>query len=203
MNVCRNVLDVVFVDKSSLVEATKESDLQLSLTVLVTHDLGWPVGKPFLLGVHDPMKRPTGLRKPMFVSSVNTFMTSHILLMTAIIPGVGVSVAVSACGQLSDVIDAVPEHLAGLVSHGAVGPVVDHHVVHDVLDVRLVLLEDPVLDRLALGQHLVQVDVSFQKKLCSPLFFSETCKSLSVRRVNDPVFSNRGFSVLKYTGGLI
>ena len=119
------------------------------------------------------------------------------------VPGVGVSVAVPAGGELRDVVDAVPEHLPGLVSHGAVRPVVDDHVVHDVLDVRLVLLEDPLLDRLALGQHLVQVDVSFQKKLCSPLFFSETCKSFSVRRVNDPVFSNRGFSVLKYTGGLI
>ena len=130
-------------------------------------------------------------------------MTSQIWLRTAIIPGVGVSVAVTACGQLSDVIYAVSEHLASLISHSAVRPVVDHHVVHDVLDVRLVLLEDPVLDRLALGKHLVQVDVSFQKKLCSPLFFSETCKSFSVRRVNDPVFSNCGFSVLKYAGGLI
>ena len=79
MNVCGDVLDVVFVHKSSLVEATKESDLQLSLTVLVTNHLGWPVGKPFLLGVHDPMKGPTRLREPMLVTSVNTFiMTSQI-----------------------------------------------------------------------------------------------------------------------------
>ena len=148
------------------------------------------------------MKRPTGLREQMFVTSVNTLMmTSQTWLMTAIIPGVGVSVAVPTCGQLSDVIDAVPEHLASLISHGAVRPVVDHHVVHDVLDVRLVLLEDPVLDHLALGQHLVQVQV--QKKLSSPLFLSETCKSLPVCRVDDPVLSNRGFSVLKNAGGLI
>ena len=113
------------------------------------------------------------------------------------VPGVGVSVAVPAGGELRDVVDAVPEHLPGLVSHGAVRPVVDDHVVHDVLDVRLVLLEDPVLDCLALGQHLVQVDVSFQKELCSPLFLAKTCKSLPVRRIDDPVFSNRGFSVLK------
>ena len=123
--------------------------------------------------------------------------------LTTIIPGVGISVAVPACGQLSDVINTVSEHLTSLISHGAVCPVIDDHIVHDVLDVRLVLLEDPVLDCLAFGQHLVQVDVSFQKKLCSPLFLAETCKSFSVRRVNDTVFSNSGFSVLKYSGGSI
>ena len=157
MNVCGDVLDVVFVHKSSLVEATKESDLQLSLTVLVTNHLGWPVGKPFLLRVHNPMKGPTRLCEPMLVSSVNTLiMTSQIWIMTTIIPGVGISVAVPACGQLSDVIDTVSEHLASLVSHGAVRPMVDDHVVHDVLDVRLVLLQHAVLGRHALPHHLQQ-----------------------------------------------
>ena len=72
---------MVFVDKSSLVEATKESDLQLAIAVLVPHDLGWPVGKPFLLGVHDPVKRPTGLREPMFVSPENILMSSLLKLV--------------------------------------------------------------------------------------------------------------------------
>ena len=65
---------MVFVDQSSLVEATKESHLQLALTVLVTHDLGWPVGKPFLLGVDNPMEGPTGLREPMLVSPESTMI---------------------------------------------------------------------------------------------------------------------------------
>lgn len=65
---------MVFVHQSSLMEATKESHLQLALTVLVTYDLGRPVGKPFLLGVDNPMKGPTGLREPMFVSPESTMM---------------------------------------------------------------------------------------------------------------------------------
>ena len=63
-------------------------------------------------------------------------------------------VAVSAGGELGDVVDAVSEHLPGLVRHVAVGAVVDDHVMHDVLDVRLVLLQHAVLGRHALPHHL-------------------------------------------------
>ena len=71
--------------------------------------------------------------------------------------GTGVApVAVSAGGELGDVVDAVSEHLPGLVRHVAVRAVVDDHVVHDVLDVRLVLLQDAVLGRHALTHHLQQ-----------------------------------------------
>lgn len=75
---------MVFVNKSSLVEATKESDLQLAIAILVPHDLGWPVGKPFLLGIHDPVKRPTGLREPMFVSPENIMMSSSLMSWTVL-----------------------------------------------------------------------------------------------------------------------
>ena len=75
---------MVFVNKSSLVEATKESNLQLAIAILVPHDLGWPVGKPFLLGIHDPVKRPTGLREPMFVSPENILMSSSLMSWTVL-----------------------------------------------------------------------------------------------------------------------
>ena len=106
-------------------------------------------------------------------------------------------VAVSAGGELGDVVDAVSEHLPGLVRHVAVGAVVDDHVVHDVLDVRLELLKYPILHGLALGHHLVQVNVSLQKELCSPLLLPEAGEGLSVSRVDDPVLAYCGLPVLE------
>ena len=63
-------------------------------------------------------------------------------------------VAIPAGDHLRQVDGAVSEHESGAVRHLAVHPVVDHHVVHDVLHVRLVLLDHTVLLRLTLYQHL-------------------------------------------------
>ena len=63
-------------------------------------------------------------------------------------------VAIPAGDHLRQVDGAVSEHESGAVGHLAVHPVVDHHVVHDVLHVRLVLLHHPILLRLAFDQHL-------------------------------------------------
>ena len=74
--------------------------------------------------------------------------------MSKALPGVGKSVAVPAGVELGEIVDTVSEHLPGLVRHVAVGAVVDDHVVHDVLDVRLVLLQHAVLGRHTLPHHL-------------------------------------------------
>ena len=180
MNVCGYGFNMMFLHKSSLMEPTKEPDLYLGLSVFFPHDLSRPVGETFLFGVDNLMEGSAGLGKPVLV-----------------IPGVGVSVAIPAGVQLRQIVDTVSEHLAGLVSHVAVAPVVDHHVVHDVLDVRLELLKYPILHGLALGHHLVQVNVSLQKELCSPLLLPEAGEGLSVSRVDDPVLAYCGLPVLE------
>ena len=63
-------------------------------------------------------------------------------------------VAITTSDHLCQVDGTVAEHQSGAVGHLAVHPVVDHHVVHDVLHVRLVLLHHTVLLRLTLYQHL-------------------------------------------------
>ena len=106
-------------------------------------------------------------------------------------------VAVSAGGELGDVVDAVSEHLPGLVRHVAVPAVVDDHVVDNVLDVRLELLQDPVLHSLTLGHHFVKVDVSLQQELGPPLLLPEASEGLPVGGVDDTVLANCGLTVLQ------
>merc|ERR1719438_710648 len=106
-------------------------------------------------------------------------------------PCVGVSVTVPTSCQLGDVICTISEHLPGLICHVAVGPVVDDHVVDDVLDVRLVLLQYPVLGCLTLAHHLLKINVSLQKKFYSPLLLTKTCKCFSVSRIYDTILTNR------------
>ena len=59
-------------------------------------------------------------------------------------PCIGKSVTIPASVEFSDIIDTVSEHLPGLVRHPTVVTMVDHYVVHNVLDVRFKLLQDPV-----------------------------------------------------------
>ena len=118
------------------------------------------------------------------------------LLCSVGLPGVSKSVAVPAGVELGEIVDTVSEHLSGLVSHVAVPTVVDDHVVDDVLDVRLELLQDAVLHGLTLGHHLVKVDVSLQEELGSPFLLPEAGEGLPVRRVDDAVLANRGLPVL-------
>ena len=74
--------------------------------------------------------------------------------------------------------------------------VVDDHVVDDVLDVRLELLQDPILHRLTLGHHLFQVEVSLKEKLGSPFLLTEAGESLPVSGVDHAVLAHRGLPVL-------
>ena len=83
-------------------------------------------------------------------------------------------VTIPAGGHLCEVDSAVSEHEARTVRHLAVHAVVDDHVVHDVLHVRLVLLDHSVLLLLALQHHLIQINLSLQQKLGSPLLLTKT-----------------------------
>jgi len=168
MNVGSNWLNMMFLHQSALMEASKEPNLNLPLRVLLgAHHLGRPVREALLLGVHNIVERAARLGKPVLVTP-------------GMNPGIGISVAVTACCHLAQVVDAVPEHLPGGVRHGAVDPVVDDHIVHDVLHVRLVLLQYPVLVGFALRQHLLQVYVPFQQEFCSPFLLTKTGKCFSV-----------------------
>ena len=59
-------------------------------------------------------------------------------------PCIGKSITIPASVEFSDIIDTVSEHLPGLVRHPTVVTMVDHYVVHNVLDVGFKLLQDPV-----------------------------------------------------------
>ena len=121
----------------------------------------------------------------------------HFFPLARNLPGVSKSVAVPAGVELGEIVDTVSEHLPGLVSHVAVAAVVDDHVVDDVLDVRLELLQDPILHGLTLGHHLVQVDVSLQEELGSPFLLPEAGESLPVSRVDHSVLAHRRLPVLE------
>jgi len=165
MNVGSYWLYMMFLHQSALMKPSKEPNLYLTLCILLgPHHLGRPVREALLLGVHDIVERAARLGKPVLVT-----------------PGVSISVAVPTGRHLAQVVDAVSEHLPGSVRHGAVHPVVDNHVVHDVLHIRLILLQYPVLVGLALRQHLLQVYVPFQQEFCSPLLLTKTGKCFSVR----------------------
>ena len=58
----------MLVNTGSLVESSKESNLELRFIIFLSHNLGWPVGKTFLFGVDYFMKRSTRLSKPVLVS---------------------------------------------------------------------------------------------------------------------------------------
>jgi hypothetical protein len=137
-------LDVVFVHKCSLVKPPEKPHLYLSLLILFTHNLRRPIGKAFLLGIHNIVRRAARFSEPVLIP-----------------PCVREPVAVPTKGHLPQVISAVPEHLPGRVRHGAVHAVVDDHVVHDVLNVRLKLLDSSVLLCLTLTKHLIQVNLTF------------------------------------------
>ena len=67
MNVGGDWFDVMFLHQSSLMEATKESDLKLSVSCLLSNHFGRPVRETFLFGVHNLMEWSAGLGKPIFV----------------------------------------------------------------------------------------------------------------------------------------
>ena len=67
MNVGGDWFDVMFLYQSSLMEATKESDLQLSVSRFLSDHFGRPVGETLLFGVDNLVERSTGLGKPIFV----------------------------------------------------------------------------------------------------------------------------------------
>ena len=112
-------------------------------------------------------------------------------------PCVGISITISARGHLGDVVATVSEHLPGLVCHPTVRPVIDDNIVNNILNVRLELLQDPVLRSPALPHHLLQVNVSLQQELGAPLLLSKAGKCFSVSSVDDSIFSNSSFAILK------
>ena len=68
VHVRRDRLDVVSLHQGLAVVTTKEPHLHLPIAVLLVVDhLGWPVGEPLLLGVHNLVERSAGLGKPIFV----------------------------------------------------------------------------------------------------------------------------------------
>ena len=67
MNVGGDWLDVVFLYQGSLMEATKESDLQLSVSRFLSDHFSRPVGEALLFGVDNLVERAAGLGKPIFV----------------------------------------------------------------------------------------------------------------------------------------
>ena len=67
MNVGGDRFDVMFLHQSSLMEATKESDLQLSVSRFLPDHFSRPVGETLLFGVDNLVERSAGLGKPIFV----------------------------------------------------------------------------------------------------------------------------------------
>ena len=74
---------------------------------------------------------------------------------------------------------------------------IDDNIVDNILNVRLELLQDPVLRSPALPHHLLQVDVSLQQELGAPLLLSKAGECFSVSSVNNSIFSNSSFAILK------
>ena len=72
MNIGGDWFDVVFLHQSSLMEATKESDLKLCVSGFLSDHFSRPVGKTFLFGVHNLVERSAGLGKPIFVVPGNS-----------------------------------------------------------------------------------------------------------------------------------
>ena len=72
MNVGGDWFDVMFLHQSSLMEATKESDLQLSVSRFLSDHFGRPVGETLLFGVDNLVERSAGLGKPIFVVPGNS-----------------------------------------------------------------------------------------------------------------------------------
>ena len=67
MNIGGDWFNVVFLHQSSLMEATKESDLQLSIIRFLPDHFSRPVREALLFGVHNLVERSAGLGKPIFV----------------------------------------------------------------------------------------------------------------------------------------
>ena len=67
MNVGGDWFDVMFLHQSSLMEATKEPDFNLSVSRLLSDHFRRPVRETFLLGVHNLVEWSARLGKPIFV----------------------------------------------------------------------------------------------------------------------------------------
>ena len=81
MNVGGDWFNVMFLHQSSLMEATKESDLQLSISRFLSDHFSRPVGETLLFGVDNLVERSAGLGKPIFVVPANNILHSVGLLM--------------------------------------------------------------------------------------------------------------------------
>ena len=80
MNVGGDWFDVVFLHQSSLMEATKESDLKLSVSGFLSDHFSRPVGETFLLGVYNLVERTARLGKPIFVVPRKSIFRFSLLL---------------------------------------------------------------------------------------------------------------------------
>ena len=125
MDVGVDGFNLVLFYHGSLMETTKESDLQLSLSVFFPNHLGRPVREALsLFSIDNLVERLTRLSKPILVISCDY-----------------IPVAILTFIELCQ----INEHLPRLVCHVAVAPMVDHHIVDNVFDVCLELLLYSVL----------------------------------------------------------
>jgi len=145
VNIGGYVLNVALVNSGTLMVASEKPHFQLTVWSCAVDDLGWPVRVPFLLSIKNSVKRSAGLGEPVLVTLC-----------------VGKPVAVSTGGDFTQICGALSEHLFSLVCHSTVVSMVDDYIMHNILYIRPVLVDDSVVLSLAFIVHLVQVDMALE-----------------------------------------